>query len=295
MSETHPIPTVPGLAESFIGQDIEVGEATATSTVTGVFLNRAHFATTGAVTAQLRNAAGDSIEVALGVGVESARGAGSVAFASGDKVLLRITAADSASMSVGGSYDVASAIIAATTYLTSLPKVKTYLGISDTSSDAVLNELIAFVSRLMEGWMGRTIVQQATATEEHDIRDSGLVRYLTLQNRPFDSIAEVRLNGTVVDPANYEVRHGALLAYQNGTWPAGHVEVDVVNAGYATIPEDLAGAATFEVANAYRQASGDHRLGLSSKSISGQSDAGINDWTWQRPSLQAMSMYRSWP
>ena len=90
--------------------------------------------------------------------------------------------------------------------LTTLADLKTYLGISDSSEDALLNLLIADADAAILGYIGRTI-EQATLTEYYS---GDGTQMLVLKQRPVTVFAVLyRLYGSL--------RYKDLEAWQD-TW-----------------------------------------------------------------------------
>ena len=165
--------------------------------------------------------------------------------------------------------------------LTTLADLKTYLGITDTSEDDLLNLLIADADAAILGYLDRAI-EQASLTEYYS--GDGTTNLL-LQQRPVTTITSVH-----VDAAGYagqgsgafdsttewtagtdfyaqsvvenESNTGNIIAIKGpgtftadhqpmtwGEWPRGTGNIKVVyTAGYSTVPSDLAAACRILVA-----------------------------------------------
>lgn len=156
---------------------------------------------------------------------------------------------------------------------TSRSNVKTHLGLGsgDSSLDALIDLVIEAVDGIIDGFTGRGSLASAQATEYYDGPGSGK---LILRRRPVTAVA-----GVWVDAVGYhgqaagafgsgtewtagvdfvnprtdatEGNGGMLVALRNpdfeggGIWPRGIGNIKVTyTAGYATIPSDLATAAT---------------------------------------------------
>ena len=74
--------------------------------------------------------------------------------------------------------------------LTTLADLKTYLGISDSSEDALLNLLIADADAAILGYIGRTI-EQATLTEYYS---GDGPQMLVLKQRPVTAVTSVHVD-----------------------------------------------------------------------------------------------------
>jgi hypothetical protein len=276
---------------------MEVGVANQDSNVSRLFLRRTDNEAGDVVVAEIRNAGLDNLEVTLGDGVQSNAENGDVDFLASENVILRVTASDANSMNLGGSFDV-SIPFSVTSYLTLLSRVKRFLKIEDSvqTADAVLNDLITGCSGAMEAWMGRKIVQQAITGEIYDVSTVSFIRDIALQITPIMSISEVKERGTAIDSGLYKIvgenrvrRLSSSLPYY---WTVGEVEF-AYTGGFLTIPEDLAGVATNEVANAYKQTGhGGDRLGRIADSFSGHTDSQYREWDWLPTTKTVMNKYR---
>jgi hypothetical protein len=121
-------------------------------------------------------------------------------------------------------------------------KVKSYLGISDSSYDSLLNDLCAGVSKFIADFLDRDI-EQGTTTEYLDGADT-----LVLKNYPLLSVTSVKYNaGTqahpvwyTIDPVNYVVYklEGKIMTMKGLVRGFQNIEV-VYEAGFETIPEDI--------------------------------------------------------
>ena len=181
--------------------------------------------------------------------------------------------------------------------MTTLTRVKRWLKITGSGNDTLLNDLIPFVSAAMESAMRRDIVQQTLTAEVHGITQGGWRSELVPKHWPVSAVSAVRENGTVLTSAQYRILGQTLIQRISGTpvskayWQAGFVELDYT-AGYASIPEDLAGAATAEVALAFEQTKeGDGRLGLTGGVFSGQFDSQFRAWDWQPTTKYVLSRH----
>jgi hypothetical protein len=272
----HPIPTTPGLVSGWIGLDQPIGISVGTSTVTRLFLKRTDEA--GTVTAEIRNAGGDTLSVSMATGTDSAAATGSIDFADAEPILLRVTAADVGSMNLGGSIEVESPQTA-TGFLTTLARVKNFLNVTDTSQYSIINDLLPGVSLALTGLLRRAIVQDSVTAEIHEVRSERIYK-LALDEWPVITLSAVRENGTTLTSAEYrDLGDGLIERTSTGTptarrpYSQGYVEFDYTY-GYTSIPEDLVAVATAEVALAWEQTRhGGARLGKSGGSFPGQSDA----------------------
>lgn len=156
--------------------------------------------------------------------------------------------------------------------LTTLTQVKTKLGISGTSEDAVLTALVAQADRAIKTWTRRSL--ESTSSVEYP-RGYG-TKTLRLREQPVTSVTEVRIDVTRVFTSSltlltadvdYKLINGMLYRL-NGVWPAarenriglladalipsdGVIKVSYIG-GYATLPDDLVLAADMLVAHLYK-------------------------------------------
>jgi len=141
--------------------------------------------------------------------------------------------------------------------LCALADVKTYLGITDTNSDAVLTSLVTNASAMVEQFCNR-VFAQASYTET---RNGNERVQLCLKNTPVTAVASVTINDTPVLPAvgatgtGYVFDDISIYLRQGGYQSAfirGMQNVTVVyTAGFATIPMDVAQACIELVAQKY--------------------------------------------
>ena len=270
-----PIATIPGLVSpGWVNVDFVIAELAAAATITRVFLRRTDHIAGDVVSASIRNAAGgggSGISVTIADGAAYGTGSGSLAIAAGGLVYLRVSAAGATSMNLSGWVEVEGAA-GVTTALTNLARVKEWLGFTDSGYDAILSTLIAGVSKRCQVAMEREILATAIAAELHegDGADDVLqLREFPIVSPPAPVVRQLTVAGPVVlDAATYRLlpERGWILRAVNGSstpWPSGRANLEIdYTAGYATVPEDLAQAATMQVAYLWRQTkAGGNRLG----------------------------------
>lgn len=142
--------------------------------------------------------------------------------------------------------------------LCALQDVKTYLGITDTNSDAVLNALVSNVSAAVEAYCNRTFAS-ASYTET---RNGGCGPKLFLANGPVTAVASVTVDGQTVNPAP-DALSGGFVFDSNVVYirPGGigpqefrkGIQNVVVQytAGFASIPLDVNQATVLWIASIY--------------------------------------------
>ena len=192
--------------------------------------------------------------------------------------------------------------------LTTLADLKTYLGISDSSEDALLNLLIADADAAILGYIGRTI-EQATLTEYYS---GDGTQMLVLKQRPVTAVTSVHVDqsgysgqgsGAFASSTEWtagedfyirtvvenESNTGELVAIKGpgtfradgtaqtwGEWPLGTGNIKVVyTAGYSTVPGDLAAACRILVA--WMRASRDNGMPVKSEKLGSYSYTLLED------------------
>lgn len=141
--------------------------------------------------------------------------------------------------------------------LCALADVKTYLGITDTNSDAVLTALVASASAMIESYCNRVFLS-ASYTETRN--GTGGAKLLLL-NAPVTAVSSLTVDGYAVPPAPDAISPGYLFDQQvlyirPGAYPGEFVRgiqnitVTYV-AGYATVPPDVNQACVELIASKY--------------------------------------------
>jgi hypothetical protein len=155
--------------------------------------------------------------------------------------------------------------------LTSLPAVKTYLGIplNQTEDDALLQSLIAGVSVGLQNWIGRDL-----ALGPHTDRVDGNGKpQMLFPAWPVSAVASVTIDGRKIPAAtsaqSYGYRFDATMLILNADcFPWGYRNVELAyTAGYATVPADVAQVCTKLVAGKYKERDW---LGYRSKGLAGE-------------------------
>ncbi|MDE1907446.1 MAG: phage head-tail connector protein [Rhodospirillales bacterium] len=141
--------------------------------------------------------------------------------------------------------------------LCALADVKTYLGITDTNSDAVLTALIASASAMIESYCNR-IFAESSYTETRN--GTGGAKLLLL-NAPVTAVSSVTVDGYAVPAAPDAISPGYLFDQQvlyirPGAYPGEFVRgiqnITVAYvAGYSTVPADVNQACVELIASKY--------------------------------------------
>lgn len=244
---------IAGLLSGFVGIDLPFAVMSES-----VRLTRADFRVTdpptgGSVVARLVAGSG-SLEATIADGQRLVSVTGSVLLGAGDQLALRVVSESGNALGLSVSAELSAPDASSiSVYLTSLERVKDSFGITQAGSDAVLLRLIQSVSKGMQMWMARSILQTTTVAERH--YPTGLSSAIVLNEGPVTAVAEVRTNGAALDSANYRIDGKRLLRRVAGSrrfnWERdAEIEVDYT-AGYLSAPLDLVDAATNEVARAW--------------------------------------------
>ena len=154
--------------------------------------------------------------------------------------------------------------------LTDLTTVKSWLGISGTTTDTLISGLITAVSTFIPSYLGRQVL---SASYVETYRGNGQSELL-LRNFPITAVASVAFAGQTLtaaaDPVTltsgilFDDRVLALIGHR---FPLALPVVVAYTAGYATTPPDIAQAAIELTGEAFRRRD---RIGLNSKSLGGQ-------------------------
>ena len=151
--------------------------------------------------------------------------------------------------------------------LTTLARVKAYLGETGTSVDSFLTQLVGDVSASFERETGRTFAAASHTDERH--LGNGVGAAIVLRHRPVTALTEIRFADAEIVPSDeytllnadsgVVVRHDTTGA--EFAWAVNRFLVDY-SSGFATIPLDLQLAADKQVAHEWQLAPvGKGRLG----------------------------------
>jgi uncharacterized phiE125 gp8 family phage protein len=145
--------------------------------------------------------------------------------------------------------------------LLTLEELKTHLGITDTSQDDMLQDIVDAIDPLFKGYLGRDIELTTYTSELYDGPGTNL---LVLNQAPIVSVTSVLVFDTEYEAVTLEERtegtdgyyikdaDNAIL-YRWTPWPRGRGMIEVTySAGYETIPADITLAA--KIAGEYFEA-----------------------------------------
>lgn len=141
--------------------------------------------------------------------------------------------------------------------LVDLDELKDYLGITSTSTDAVLLSLLRGASTFVQRYIGRDITyQRYTETfypEESSVR-------LCVTNFPLDAVESISIDGVTLDAstggyANYvAAKEGFVRRLDGGRFSTGNVPTVITyRAGFKAVPEDLRTVVKKLISSAYNQ------------------------------------------
>lgn len=145
--------------------------------------------------------------------------------------------------------------------MTTVAKVKSYLGITSATHDTILTELVANVTAWMTTYLDRTLLKKADGQYFEEIFD-GYDKCLLLKEYPIVSVTSIEYNsGTqavpvwnTVDASNYvyDAQNGYIELLAG--LPNGRQNVRVrYNGGYASYPDDVELVAKQLVARMFEQ------------------------------------------
>ena len=128
--------------------------------------------------------------------------------------------------------------------MTTLSKVKDYLGITSSTYDTVLNSLIDNLSQFI-----KTILERTFSSEERTEYFDGGGKEIFLKEYPiYEATLSVYYNNgdqsnpnwVEIDARNYIIYYNEGIIKHLGLFPGGERNIKVIyTGGYATIPDDL--------------------------------------------------------
>ncbi len=153
--------------------------------------------------------------------------------------------------------------------LTTVPKVRQFFGIQNTEDDARLGALITACSKAIAQYLSRSLLAQEYVAERYDGNDSDI---LMLRAYPLISISLLTINGVTQTASSdgllqsgYYPGDNYVFLVGGNRFPRGRRNVVITyEAGYTTIPEDVAEACIELVGDRFKLPS---RLGERSKAL----------------------------
>jgi hypothetical protein len=213
-----------------------------------------------------------------------------------------ITVADGDAMNLSGEYEMQTGS-GISQYFTTLALVKKDAEIAGTDSDrdTVLNSIIAGVTRQMQDWMGRDIVQGTATAEKIGGHYSDTIY---TEHYPIISITSLTENdAALVEDTGFEslgpdLPSGKIVRISGTSpiaWFTGRRNISVTyDHGYANVPDSLVTACTALVVVKYFETlqSGRGWRGLSSKGVDPNASTTYDKEIWQRETIPAMAPFR---
>lgn len=149
------------------------------------------------------------------------------------------------------------------TDLTTLDRVKTYLGLTTNHDDPFLQRMLSASSDFIVEYLSRPI-KQATYTEKYDGKGMPV---LFLRYRPVISIASLSIAGSTIGSGSYSFDDNR-VALTSDVFPRGTMNISITyDAGYATVPPNVENVCIEMTAYMYREAP---RLASVSKGLAGE-------------------------
>lgn len=215
--------------------------------------------------------------------------------------IVRSEAGSQIAMNLTGEYTLNS-VTGVEDYFTTLARVKLDAVISgaDDDRDTVINSIIAGVTREMQDWMGRSIVQ-GTATAEKISTWHG--DEIFTEQYPLIEVTSLTENGTaLVEDTDFEslapdLPFGRIVRISGDDpigWARGRRNINLTyDHGYVTVPEALAQAATAMSVIRYNESvQGSGWRGLASKGVNPNATTTYDKDLWERETIPAMRPYR---
>lgn len=181
--------------------------------------------------------------------------------------------------------------------LCALADVKTYLGITDASTDSVLTALVSNASAMIESFCNRAFAQ---ATYTDTLNGTGKAQ-MCLPNSPVTAVASLSVDGMSVPPSADTTLSGyvfdALSVYlRPGGYPCaftkGIQNVTVTyTAGYAVVPLDVAQACIEMVAYKFAKRS---RIDKASETLGTQQTISFSQADMPAQVKTALKPYVRW-
>lgn len=178
--------------------------------------------------------------------------------------------------------------------LCSLDAVKRILGIQDSDSDALLQDIVTGVSERIQKTIHRTIPSVVVTEELHSA--TGFSKVLVLANAPIISIERIEVDEDAEDLTDLLIDKPAGLVYRPDAWPKGDLHIDAdYTSGYASgaYPVDLVYACARQCAFEAKQSSakGDS-LGEESQSVEGGGSISWITEAWLPDVIQAIGQHK---
>lgn len=111
-----------------------------------------------------------------------------------------------------------------------LAEVKAYLGVTTDTDDDQISIIMAWVSELIDMYLGRVMVQAEFTQTAYKVR----TQYLQLRNYPVSVLTSITIDDEVKDVSDYHLNPDTGEVY--GDFVSGDINVLVYTGGYSTLP-----------------------------------------------------------
>lgn len=154
--------------------------------------------------------------------------------------------------------------------LTTLAKLKQYLGITSTNDDAMLTELLASAEAFVLSYIDTNIEVQPFSERYNGTGSTGLVP----DHTPIQSVTSLKVDGMVISPSAAHGQPGyffdsTMIVLRGYKFTRGRLNVELsYTAGYPQVPADVTQAVNYIAAQMYKRKD---RIGVSSKTIGQES------------------------
>lgn len=153
--------------------------------------------------------------------------------------------------------------VTVSTRLTTVANVKTYMGITDATDDAIIDVLIDRVSDWIENYCNRVF----TSASYNELYDGNNRESLVVKNAPVTAFATLEIDGLAVATGDYFWYDYGEVILEKSRFGTKRQSVHCVyTAGYAVVPNEIEDAAIKLVAMSF-YGKGKDRLGISSKTL----------------------------
>jgi len=294
---------IPGLLTGFVGSIVKVYAFDDANTLRKVTWRVNDAPSGGAVVIRVHDQAdgqGDYREHTIADGENFVTG--DVSMATIDGLWQEVESEGGNAVSLSGEYEMSTSS-GITQFFTTLAHVKVDLketGV-DADRDIILNQLIEGVTRQMQSWMGRDIVQGTMTDEKIDgpVGDS-----IFTQEFPILEITSLEESDTaLVEDTDFESvgtdqkagRIVRLAGTSAANWLRGRRNIKLTyDHGFAVVPEDLVTAATALVAAKWFETTQSTKAwrGLASKGVDPNAATVYDKEIWSREVIPAMQHYR---
>lgn len=301
MADRVPLVAIGGSLVPWVTVDLPV--ATLGGTLAALFVSVTDVSSSGSVVVELRDGSTALATATIPAATRSIQLSAIAAIAPGTALFVRVTSAGTGAGGLSGWFEVEAGAGAVTAALTTLALVKEYQNLVGSAADALLANLILRVSERIRVFCGRDFVPTARAAEFHDGQgdfdwlqlDLGPLIAGTLVGR-LDAVALPAADLTVENLGGPASRPRIVYTPDAGDpspWPRGRRNLDFdYSHGYASIPNDIVGAATEQVVWDYKRTGASAgRLGERSNAVGGATSTFMVD-PWAPGVLEVIRRYR---